>query len=79
MWAENVKPESMRMPGSLTNVGAGNTVPSRLNAVVVFDRRRPIVRYVLTFVNGYGKLPCFAPIRQHFKVLPEGNFVVIAG
>ena len=33
---------------------------------------------MLTFVNGYGKLPCFAPIRQHFKVLPEGNFVVIA-
>jgi len=44
MWAENVKPESMRMPRSLTNVGAGNTVPSRLNAVVVFDRRCPIVR-----------------------------------
>jgi len=46
-WAENVNAESMRMPRSLTNVGAGNTVSSRLNtisAVVVFNRRRPTVR-----------------------------------
>jgi len=51
----------MRMPRSLTNVGVGNTVSSRLNAisaVVVFDRRRLIVRCWHYFVNGYGKLPC---------------------
>jgi len=47
IWLDNVKPESMRMPRSLTNVGAGNTVSSMLNAisaVVVFDLRRPIVK-----------------------------------
>ena len=61
--------KTLRMPRSLTNVGAGNTVSSRLNAisaVVVFDRRRPVVR-CWHFVNGYmGNCLVFFPGRQHF-------------